>query len=263
MIDEIKEYRKNYGIPEHVKLVLPDDIGYNNYDPEKGILIPDLVHVVRHFIATFYDGPTPIRILEVGGNPMAVHHFNQKIQRLKSQIERGYTKRDLMGCSPQERLELEEQRLRDFIYPPSALLSEDDTICCVVDLEEFEPNTRWLDATYVQGDFLDPTVQERIVSMLDGKPHLILGGLVFVNDIGHPDRKIYKEGHQVTLNDFEPESLGLANSLTKNAIKLLDRGGYLFVENRSRVHPIFLPQILSSTDMTHNYTAQYVRVYRY
>jgi hypothetical protein len=131
----------------------------------KYVKLPPHFNEVKDFIETTYpDRKENLKILEIGAVPMP---FNPSSKR---GILENLVYYSLGG----------EESLQ---YPLSAHLSLiENTRVCATDIYSRE-DINWLNADFVEGNFLMPDTKEKIVNLLGGLPDIILGFLVFTNDV--------------------------------------------------------------------------------
>ena len=222
--------------------------GSVDFDLEpKGVVISQEIEAIKHFISHTYSEQKPLRVLEVGANPMAL----DLLLNYKAKLNIAYVfGLGLMGG---------EESLK---YPLSAHISRlEEVKVCAIDLVEPASIVNWLGAEFIQGDLLEQGIKDSILDCLGGRPDIILGRYVFVNDLDeyHRDEKI----------PFVGDAEDYGERVTIAAWDLLNRDGYIIVGNgkiRNSDVELYmrknLPMPIKALNLSHFYWDTFTQVFK-
>ena len=186
--------------------------------------------VIKYFLDNFFQGKKPIKILEVGALPM-LSEEELKQMAGDTAIAAAFSIGDP----------------RNLKYPLSSHLSRiEGSIVCANDKRKPYENINWLKSKFIQGNFLEEITQKSISNILGGNPDIIIGELVFIND----------------LHDYENSSQeNISELITKSAWNFLNKGGHLIVNNFGRFQNKHLPKILKKKPVDFYFSDAGISIY--
>lgn len=197
--------------------------------------------VARHFVGEVYRGNSPVRILDIGANPM---HLDVCLNGERLDFVASFVL-GLMGGPD------------SFKYPLAAHLSRLNGVrVCATDVQPPPSVVNWLDAEFVLGDFTSRETRERIMKSLDGFPDIVLGEYVFIENLGQYQREVDRP---LSGNDDH-----IGERLTQIAWEMLPENGYMIVNNgkNNLFGRDYLPGPLKQKAMSHFYWDSFTQIFR-
>jgi hypothetical protein len=183
-------------------------------------------HFLKYYLKT--DGENSLNklnILEVGAYPMLYDtYYNEDDSLLKRKI-----------IKEVGNIESLQYTLSSFV----SLISNTNVISN--DIKELS-DIKTYNSHKIVGNFLNDFHRDEIINKFSGKPDIIIGSLVYINDLETDCKK--KKLYDNYSDDVDYNNLG--NMMTIKSFELLKKGGYLIVANygaNSR-RDKFLPEFL-------------------
>ncbi len=251
---------------QNTKIIDPDAVYTEAYIwkdpdyPQDGWIhhIDPLMHVTFHFLSHVMKDRPGVKILDLGGNPIFLALQNE----IRKKDASG------MGLAINESWILHQKELQ---YPFAALMSLHPKVTALsVDITPPPENTRWLNAGYLTGNFLDRSVQERTMELLGGRPDIVVCSVVLINNLVTEwfQRDMYGNPQPDGLPaELHPRTL--VNNLAKAAFSLAAPDGYILVHNgyskKNHCHgDTFLPKYVRDRidQLSHFYIRGVTRVYK-